>query len=275
MTQYVTTEFGDRVGFDRYDGGEGAPVVVFVSGAGPFRAIDSITAPTAEALATAGITSIAYDRIGRGDSAVSGAGGDAPITLEREFGAIRVLIEESGAASTGAVLCGHSSGCSISLAAAAAGLPVRGLVLWEAPLKEPGSGTEAWAAEIARRIREGDLEGALVHYMKDMPPQWLEGARRSPMFAGMVAQVGSQQPDAESLAWTDSAPLAERLADITVPVLAVYGEQTQPIMVSAAAALDAALPNAEAKQIPGANHAWEPASMAAELKAFVRALPSR
>ncbi|PPF80276.1 alpha/beta hydrolase [Subtercola sp. Z020] len=314
MTEFVTTQYGDRVAFDRYEGagdpaarhepadtqngasdtaagpaterapGDNAvgraPVVVFVRGVGPTRAFDGDTRQTAEALAAAGVTAIVYDRVGRGESAVpegdgdgnaDGEGGDAPsgpITLQRELAAIDALITTAGG---GAVLCGHSSGCTIALAAASAGLPVTGLVLWEAPLGGITGGTQAWADEIARRVASGDREGALVHYMKDMPPEWLDGARRSPMFAGMVAQVGSQVPDAESLAWADSAPLPELVGGLAIPVEAVYGEQTQPIMVTAAQAIAAAIPGATAKRMPGANHSWQPAAMAAALAALARA----
>ncbi|MDF2441829.1 MAG: hypothetical protein JWR01_32 [Subtercola sp.] len=268
MSDFVTTVHGDRVAYDRYQpsigSSEGSPVVVFVAGAGPYREIDPITAPTAEALAREGITSVVYDRIGRGESTASGTG---PLTLEREIAALGALIEASGGGS--AVLSGHSSGCSIALAAASAGLSVAGLVLWEAPLGGITGGTKAWFDEIARRVASGDLEGALVHYMKDMPPEWLEGARHSPMFPGMVARVGSQLPDAESLAWADSAPLADLVGSLTIPVLALYGEQTQPLMVEAAETIASSIPRAAARRLPGANHAWEPSAMASELVAFV------
>lgn len=282
MTEFVTTTFGDLVAYDRYeaaagDGGEAGagrvpedralPTVVFVAGAGPYRAIDPITAPTAESLAAAGITAIVYDRIGRGESNEGGIGAQ-PVSLERELAAVEALIHVGGGS---AVLCGHSSGCSISLAAATKGLPVAGLLLWEAPLGGITGGTREWADEISRRIARGDLEGALVHYMKDMPPEWLEGVRHSPLFPAMAAQVGSQMADAESLAWADSAPLGQLLGRIDVPVEAVYGEETQPIMVTAAEAIAAAVPDATAKRMPGANHSWQPESMAAELVRFVRA----
>ena len=271
MSEVATTSLGDRVAFDRrgafghdgahdrgaYDPGAG-PAVVFVAGAGPWREIDRETTATAQLLEARGVASIVYDRLGRGESPVSG-----PITLEREVAALAALVEAAGG---DAVLCGHSSGCSIALYAAAHGVPVAGLALWEAPLAPPDSGAREWAAEIGRLLDDGALDGALAAYMKDMPPEILEAVRSIP---AMVTQAGSLRPDAESLARAESAPLAELCAGIRVPVLSMIGGVTYEIMVSAAELIAAAIPGAERKRLPGAQHGWEPEPMAAELAAFV------
>ena len=260
MSEFVITSQGDRVAFDRRGSG---PALIFIAGAGPFRAIDPTTTATAELAAQLGISTIVYDRLGRGESMVDGR-----IDLERELAAVAALIDIAGGS---AVLCGHSSGCSIALAAAASGLPVDGLVLWEAPLGPQDGPAREWAAEVDRRITAGDLEGALLYYMKDMPSEFLAGVRASPMWPGMVAQVGSQRPDGESLAWAESAPLAELFASIRVPVEVLVGEETFPVMITAAGAIVAAITGATQKRMPGAKHSWEPEPMAAELATFVTA----
>ena len=259
MTDYATTALGDRVAYDLRGSG---PALVFVSGAGIWRAIDEVTAPTAELVSAQGITTIVYDRLGRGDSPVEGR-----IDLDRELAAIAALIDVAGGS---AVLCGHSSGCSISLAAAVNGLAVDGLVLWEAPLLPQDSGTQEWTDEVDRRIEAGDAEGAQTHYMKDMPPEFLEQARQSPLWPTMLAQVGSLRPDGQSLAWAESAPHAELFGQLRMPVLAVVGEQTFPEMVPAAESIAAAIPGATWKHMPGAWHSWEPEPMATELTQFVK-----
>lgn len=261
MSDFVTTTRGDRVAFDKRGSG---PALIFIAGAGPYRAIDPGTTATAEAASQLGISTIVYDRLGRGESQV-----EDRIDLERELAAIAALLDIAGGSG---VLCGHSSGCSIALAAAASGLPVDGLVLWEAPLGPQDGGAREWAAEVDRRIVAGDLEGAQLHYMKDMPAEFLDGVRHSPMWAGMVAQVASLRADGESLAWAESAPLAELFAGITVPVEVLVGEETYPIMLTAADAIVAAIPGSTQKRMPGANHSWEPGPMAAELAAFVTAV---
>lgn len=266
MSQHLTTSRGDRVAYDRHGSG---PAVLFVAGAGPYRAIDPVTTATAERFAAHGLSAVVHDRVGRGESRVDGR-----IGLDRELDAIAALLEVAGGS---AVLVGHSSGCSIALAAAARGLPVDGLVLWEAPLDPPEEhgAVQAWVDEVDRRVQAGDLEGAMWHYMKDMPEQFREGARRSPAFPDMVAQAGAYVADGESLAWASSAPLAELLAGVRVPVLALVGQETFPGMVEAAQAVADAVPGARWERVPGAHHTWDIAAMADRLVAFVEETQAR
>ena len=264
MTDFITTALGDRVGYDlRGDG----PAVIFVAGAGPYRAIDPWTTETAELMTETGVQTIVYDRLGRGESVADGR-----LDLDRDLAALAALIEVAGGS---AVLCGHSSGCSISLIAAARGLAVTGLVLWEPPFGSLDGGAREWADEVERRIDAGDLEGALEHYMKDMPPEWLEGARQSPDYPRYVSQVVSYLADGESLAWVESAPLDELLRDIRVPVEVLLGQETFPELFDSAEAIVAAVPGARWRQVPGADHSWEPAPMAHELTGFVTAVAAR
>ena len=255
MSSVVTTQSNDRVAFDRR--GEG-PAILFVAGAGPWRAIDQGTTQTAELLADRGFTTIVYDRLGRGESPA-----DGPFTLDRELAAINALISEAGGR---AVLCGHSSGCSLALLAASRGLPVAGLALWEAPLAPPPSGADEFANQLRTLIAAGDLEGALSFYMHDMPPEILEAVKAIP---AMIDQAASLQPDADSLAWAESAPLSELLSDLRMPVLAMVGTSSyDEVMVPAAEMIAAAIPSAEWKRVPGAQHEWEPVAMADELADF-------
>lgn len=253
MSETVTTARGDVVVFDHH-GPEGAPAAVFIAGAGPYRATDEVTTATARILADAGVQSTVHDRLGRGESVVSG-----PIDLDRELEAIAALVERVGGR---AVLVGHSSGCTIALAAAARGIPATALAVHEAPLTESPEGVADWWGRCAAFIEAGDLEGALETYMEDMPPEWLDGARHTPGFPTMVAQVVSYGPDGESLVWATSAPLEVRLRDVRVPVVATVGAETFPGMTEAAASIAAAT-GGQSRTVAGAWHAWEPAAMAA------------
>ncbi|PUB27181.1 pimeloyl-ACP methyl ester carboxylesterase [Promicromonospora sp. AC04] len=260
MTHYATTSQGDRVAYDLY-GGSG-PALVFVAGAGPYRAVDPITTPTARLVADAGLTAVVFDRLGRGESPADGR-----LDLERELAAVAAMIDVAGGS---AVLCGHSSGCSISLAAADAGLPVDGLALWEAPLGEPADKTRTWADEILRHLDAEDYVGATEKYMEDMPPEWLAGMKSAPDWPESAKSSRSQRADAQSLAWAQQA-LEDGTLDITVPVLAMYGTATFPEMPVAAASIVASVEQGAEKELPGAMHSWEPEPMAAELAAFARA----
>ncbi|GGE90701.1 alpha/beta fold hydrolase [Mycetocola zhadangensis] len=260
MSSFVTTESGDRIAFDRRGTG---PALIFVAGAGPWREIDSGTSQTGELLAGKGFTTVVYDRPGRGESVAEG-----PFTLERELSALAALIDEVGGS---AVLCGHSSGCSISLLAAARGLPIAGLALWEAPLAPPHSGADDFADELRHLITAGELENALSFYMRDMPPEILDIVKTIP---AMIGQAATLQPDADSLAWAESAPLSDLLSERRMPVLAMVGTSSfDDVMVPAAEMIVTEIPNAEWKRVPGANHDWEPGPMADELAEFLARIP--
>lgn len=252
----LDTASGDVIGFDQRGDG---PTVVFIAGAGPYRAIDPGTTETAELAAAAGTRTVVYDRIGRGESVA--AAGD--ITLQRELEAVAALIDHAGAP---AVLVGHSSGCSIALAAAHAGLPVAGLLLFESPTGQASGGTEAWANEFLGALDAGDGERAQEIYMRDMPPEWLEGAKASPEWQWIVAATPTLRADAESLRW---AVDHEALAAITVPTIAAVGEQTFPGMQDSAEELARVMPDARAITVPGAHHEWEPQDFAERIVRFV------
>ena len=258
MSELTTTARGDRVAYDRYGTGPG---LVFIAGAGPFRAIDPITTETAQRAADLGVTAVVFDRLGRGESRAEGL-----LDLDRELAAIAAAIEVAGGT---AVLCGHSSGCSLALRAAAAGLPVTGLALWEAPVATDAADTRAWADEIERLIDAGDVQGAQRHYMKDMPPEWLAGAEASPEWPMIAAGVVSTRADAQSLAWATAELATGSLTGVEVPVLTMYGAQTFDEMPVGARMIVAAVPDGVEKEMPGAMHSWEPAPMAAELATFV------
>lgn len=259
MTEFVSTPRGDRVAFDQY--GQG-PALVFVAGAGPFRAGDPVTTRTAELVAAEGFTTLVFDRLGRGESDAAGL-----LDLDRELEAIGALIEHVGGS---AVLCGHSSGCSISLRAAAAGSPVDGLVLWEAPVSAPADKTGEWAAEFVRRVEGGDLESATEQYMRDMPPEWLAGAKASPAWPQIAADAVTKVADAQSLAWATAVLEDGSLAaDVKVPVLACYGRETFPGMTEAAERIAEALPGATVAEVAGAMHSWDEEAMAHVLVNFL------
>lgn len=168
------------------------------------------------------------------------------------------------------MLVGHSSGCSIALAAADAGLPVAALALWEAPIGQFAGGAAQFEADFLRHLDAGDHEAAQREYMRDMPPEFLEGAMRDPAWPQIALGSRSYRADARSLAWAEELPASERFARITVPVLVTVGEQTFPGMLETAEALAAAIPGATLRVMPGAMHEWEPAPMAAAIAALAR-----
>src|SRR5690242_1590425 len=116
--QTVTSKDGTRIAFDQAGSG---PAIIFVEGATADR---GATAPYIPLLVS-DFTVISYDRRGRGDS-----GDTLPYSVEREIQDIQALIEHVGGPAN---LMGHSSGAVLALRAAAAGLNVNKLALYEPP----------------------------------------------------------------------------------------------------------------------------------------------
>ena len=277
MTELTTSSRGDRVAYDR-DGPVGAaPAVVLVAGAGSLRGAPTVTT-TAELVAAEGISVLVPDRLGRGESEAAPSlrqaqdrlgSGDVRWDLDRELEALQAVIEVAGGH---AVLVGHSSGCAISLYAAAQGLGVDGLVLWEAPVSASAQQTADWIDEFERRLDAHELEAAQEWYMKDMPPEWLAGAKASPAWPAIYAGVVAVRADGQALRWATAELESGALRDqVRVPVLSIYGTSTFPGMVEASARLRSVLPQTEVLEVAGAHHQWDAAAFAPVLAAFVRA----
>ena len=266
MSDFATSADGTRIAYDRFGAG---PTVILVGGAMQYRAFDPLTTEMARKLATHGFTVVDYDRRGRGESVAAG-----PFTLAQQIDDIAALIEENGGE---AALFGGSSGGAISLAAAAAGLPITKLALWEVPLDEElGTGGAEFLAGLRERIAAGNNERVVEYFMSDMPPEWLEGSRQSDAWPKMCAIAPSLEPDAESLAVSQSAPRAELWAKVTQPTLVLLGEETLPFMPAAADSIVGALPNARRRTIPAADHQWDPAVLTPVLAEFFGApVPAR
>ncbi len=252
MSEYVTSADGTRIAYDRHGDG---PALILVNAAMQFRAFDPTTTALAQAIAARGFTVVDYDRRGRGESPFGEA-----TSLNGELDDIRALIDAVGGR---AALFGSSSGGSIALAAAASGLPVTHLALWEVPLgAEQGTDGVEFHAGLLERITAGDREGTQEYYMKDMPPEWLQGLKASPAWPIALAMTPSLAADAESLAWAQTAPFADLFAGIRIPVLYLMGEQTLPIFPAAADAVVGGIPTARQARIAGANHGYEVPAMA-------------
>ncbi|MCH1864907.1 alpha/beta fold hydrolase [Nocardioides sp. CFH 31398] len=261
-TRTLETDRGDRVTYDAHGPVGERRAVVFVAGAGPYRAIDPATTACAEALAARGVPALVHDRVGRAESPA-----DGPIDLDREAGPGGALAALVAAAGGDAVLCGHSSGGAIALyAATEGGVPVAGLALFEAPLDPTATGVGPWTLEVERFLDAGEDAEALTHYLRDLPPELVGGLRDSPVWPVWVANAPALRVDAQALRWAYSAPydvqLGDRLGQMAVPVVAAYGTSTFPEMPLAAEAVAAAVPGARAVEVAGANHTWDPGAMA-------------
>jgi pimeloyl-ACP methyl ester carboxylesterase len=252
----VQSKDGTTIAFDQL--GEGAPLLL-VAGASCDRSID---APIAEELARH-FTVLNYDRRGRGDS-----GDTLPFAVECEIEDIDVLLAAAGGSAT---VVGLSSGAALAAEAAAAGLPIDKLVMWEPPFSVDPDGprqakeySDEWTALLAAG-RRGD---ALAHFMRrvGLPEQMIAGMRQSPYW-----RLGESL--APTLAYDDavmgdSTIPGERYARIAVPTLVLAGSESPESLRKAAAQVAATIPGALHETLDGQDHNVAGAALAPAVAAF-------
>src|SRR5215475_4806484 len=158
----VISKDGTPIALDQY--GEG-PVVILVTGALGVR-----SHPTGTDLPTylaPHFTVINYDRRGRGDS-----GDTLPYAVEREIEDIEALIKEAGGS---AFVLGLSSGAALALKAAAHGLKIKRLALYEPPFMvaqnghRPPADHEAQLKNLIAADRRGDAVNFFMTKMVGAP----------------------------------------------------------------------------------------------------------
>jgi pimeloyl-ACP methyl ester carboxylesterase len=243
----VRSSDGTTIAFDRL--GEGRPVIL-VSGASTARAIH---AELAELLA-ADFEVVNYDRRGRGDS-----GDTPPYTIQREVEDLHAVLTEAGGA---AAVFGNSSGAVLALHAAAAGLPLTKLALWEPPfMTDPDAPRrqQAYLAQLTELLDAGRRGDAMALFMKSigLPEAMIAGMRQAPMWPGMEALAPTLVYDATIMG--DSMVPTGLVASVTAPTLVLDGSDTRAWAASSAQALTAALPNPQRRTLNGQNHAvaWD------------------
>jgi pimeloyl-ACP methyl ester carboxylesterase len=239
----VTSADGTMIAFDRY--GDGPPVIMTV---GAFNT-RSQTGPLAKALAPR-FTVLNYDRRGRGDS-----GDTAPYAVEREVDDIAALIARAGGAAS---VFGHSSGATLALKAAATGLPITHLVLYEPPFNTGGNSPvlpAGFAGELAGLVSAGRRGDAVELYQTQavgIPQEVVTQMRHAPFRPGLEAIAHTLAYDAAVIG--DRSLPAGLLAAVTVPALVITGDQSPPFLRDAADAAAAALPQGRLAVLPGQSH---------------------
>jgi pimeloyl-ACP methyl ester carboxylesterase len=262
----VVSADGTRIRFDTW--GQGRPLIM-VDGATAHQAVAPLAAEVG-ALLQDELRVYGYDRRGRGES-----GDTAPYRVEREVEDLAALIEDTG---TPALVCGMSSGAVLALDAAAAGLPISGLALFEPPFVVDDSRPPA-PADYVQRLdesmaagRPGDAVELFLTGAVGMPAEHVAGVRQSPYWPGLEAVAHTIGYDGRIMGTTMSgAPLpADRWAAITVPTLVLHGRDTAPWLITAAQALTDLLPTASLRPVEGANHAVAAEVLAPVLREFAR-----
>ncbi|MGC0337672.1 alpha/beta fold hydrolase [Streptomyces sp. SLBN-8D4] len=257
MDKKTLSRDGTPIAYERT--GQG-PAVILVSGA---MSTGGTVAPLAVPLAER-FDVLVYDRRGRGAS-----GDTAPYAVAREVEDLAALIETAGGEAS---LCGISSGGALVLEAAASGLPVRRVAVYETPFADFLDGGAEANAEYTRSLDAALAEGRrgdaveLFLRLTGMGEEMIQGARQSPMWPGMEAV-------APTLAY-DNAVMAsglvprDRLASITVPVLAVAGGASPEWMREGTRAVAEAAPKGSYRVLEDQTHMVDPTALAPVLTEF-------
>jgi pimeloyl-ACP methyl ester carboxylesterase len=247
---------GTVIAYERV--GDGPPVVL-VSGAASTHAA---TLPLAAELAAVH-TVYVYDRRGRGES-----GDTQPYAVAREVEDLAAVVAAAGG---GAGVYGISSGGARVLEAAASGLPVSRLAVYEVPyVTDPGArpGAEEYRAELRKRLAAGDRGEAMELFMLRVgtPPGAVEGMRRAPFWKDLEAVAPTLAYDDAVLG--DGIVPAARLAGITRPALVVCGGAGPQWFRDTGRAVAGAIPRAGYTVLDGQTHQVDPAVLAPVLKEF-------
>jgi pimeloyl-ACP methyl ester carboxylesterase len=257
---------GTEIAFDQT--GDGPPVIL-VGGAFQTRS-DSKMALLGELLAPR-FSVITYDRRGRGDS------GDAErYAVDLEVEDIDALIREAGGA---AFLFGMSSGGALALEAAAQGLAIERVAVFDAPyMVDPGAPRPPadHEDELARLIDAEDRGGAVEYFLSrviGMPAEAVEGMRASPIWPGLENVAPTLVYDAAVMG--DYSLPVGRIALIWMPTLVLAGASGDPRLRRASEALWSALPDAQHRSLEGQTHDVDPDALAPELESFFSGAPVR
>jgi pimeloyl-ACP methyl ester carboxylesterase len=259
-TEFTTSTDGTRIAYEKSGSG---PAVVLVDGAmcyrdfGPGRDV-------AAALADE-YTVYVYDRRGRGES-----GDTAPYAPAREYEDLAAIITAAGG---NAFVMGQSSGAGIALEAAASGVPMRKLAVYEAPYVgiTTVKGRERDYLGDLNAFLAADRPGKAVDYfmvkMVGGPAFMPVMMRLMPKIFTKLTGIAHTLPYDTQVMSGFVAPTA-RLAKISVPTLVMGGSKGAANMKAAVQSVADAVPGATHVTLDGQTHQVSPAVLVPELKGF-------
>jgi pimeloyl-ACP methyl ester carboxylesterase len=247
-----------------YDSTGDGPALLLVAGAFQDR---RAMAAYAEPLAK-DFTVYTYDRRGRGDS-----GDTQPYAIEREIEDIAAMIEVAGG---DAFVFGGSSGAVLTLDAAAHGVPMTKLALYEPPFVVDDSRPpvpDDLVARLRETVEDGRPGDAAELYLAQgvrMPAEQIASMRRAPSWKpGVEPAAPTLVYDAMIMDGTMTGrPLpAHRWATVDVPTIVIDGSESFPWLEAGTDAI-ATLLHAERVTLAGAEHGVAPDTLAPALVKF-------
>jgi pimeloyl-ACP methyl ester carboxylesterase len=237
----VRSADGTTIAFEQSGAG---PALILVDPAGRYRDFGSHR-PLAKLLA-ANFTVFTYDRRGRGDSTDT-----LPFAVEREVDDLAALIDATGGP---AFVYGVSSGALLSLHAAASGLAIPKLALFEPPIAtdEDKPGKPDLTTELAELVADGRRVEAVerFHTAIGVPAEMVAGMRQTPAWPALEAIAHTLVYDCTI---ADATSL-ELVASVTTPTLVIDSEGTTGQLTGWAAAVVDALPRGTHRSLVGQWH---------------------
>ena len=257
--QKVISKDGTPIAYEKVGKG---PALILVDGAlcsrdfGPMRKI-------AELLSN-NFTVYFYDRRGRNQS-----GDTKPYLAEREVEDIEALVKEANGP---VYLAGSSSGAALALKAAASGLNVIKLALFEPPYLKGAGGHEPPAdaqAQLQKRVDEGNRGAAVKYFMHDMvglPSIMTAIFPITPVWKRLKAVAHTLPYDAAILG-DFSIPL-QIAKSIHIPTLVGAGTKSPKPMQDTMKRVVEAIPGSKLYMLKGQTHNASPKSLATMFTEF-------
>lgn len=254
----VTSRDGTEIAVYRYGTG---PALVIVDAAlchhawGPAAAFADALSPY--------FTVYAYDRRGRGHS-----GDTAPYAVAREVDDLAAVIAVAGGS---AYVYGISSGAGLALEAAASGIDIARLGLFEPPYTaEDPQETKNEHAELEALLAAGRSGEAVERFLSYvMPPEAVDEMKSAPLWPMLEAVAHTLAYD--NAVMGDGTVPGQRAAEVGVPTVVVSGDASPDALRQAARNVAAAVPDGRHRVVAGLSHTSSPRLHVPVLREFFAA----
>lgn len=240
-SETVRSEDGTVIAFERVGTG---PALILVDGAGHYRELSSF-AGLIGLLAT-DFTVYHYDRRGRGGSTDT-----PPYAVEREIDDLAAIIDRAGES---AFLYTSSSGGLLALRAAAGGLPIRKMALFEPPIElaEDRSAQAAFTSGLIELVATRPPADAVEYFLSGIgvPDEIIAGMRNTHSWSAMEAAAHTLVYDS----LISESTSVELLASVNVPTLVLDSGGSSDELIGMATTVAKTLPHGSHKSVPGDWH---------------------
>jgi pimeloyl-ACP methyl ester carboxylesterase len=252
----VISRDGTSIAYERVGSG---PALVAVDAAGNYSGFRALPAPVD--LLAADFTVYVYDRRGRGASTDT-----APYAVEREVEDLAALIDAAGGS---AYLYGSSSGGLLALHAAARGLAVPRMALFEPPIEpaETAAGESAFTAELAALVEAGRRHDAVEAFHRGIGvPDEIIAGMPTAVWAALEAVAHTLVYDCRL---SDAVSLS-LIRSVSVPTLVIDSHGSSGDLARMAAAVVDALPRGSHRSLKGEWHGVPHETLAPVLTGYLR-----